>query len=108
MFVITTIVIVEISKLILIPIFIFVLTNILREDIPRRRLGKHSTSIWFLHAFFYDYLFSDIVYADKYSILVFICLMILCLASSYIVNLIHSLMMICSNKTESVLKNYCS
>lgn len=99
-FIITTIAIIllidipligEVSKLVLIPIFIFSLANIINENIFIYKLGKHSTNIWLIHAFFYDYLFSNIVYSVKYSILVFIFLMILCLVSSCIINLIYSL-----------------
>lgn len=93
MFIITVIdisVIGEIAKLILIPIFIFTLSTIISEDIFISRLGKHSTNIWLIHAFFYDYLFGDIVYAPKYSILIFLCLIILCLFASYIINLIYN------------------
>lgn len=88
----------EISKLILIPIFIFTLSNIISEDIFISRLGKYSTNIWLIHAFFYDYLFSDIVYAPKYSILIFLNLIILCLFVSYLIKLIYnSVMKICMN-----------
>lgn len=83
----------EIAKLILIPIFIFTLANIISEDIFISRLGKHSTNIWLVHAFFYDYLFGDIVYSPKYSILVFLYLLVLCLFTSYMINLIYNLVM---------------
>ena len=33
--------------------------------------------------------FSDLVYAPKYSILIFIWLMVLCIATSYIINTIY-------------------
>ena len=75
----------QILKLILIPIFIFVIANIISEKIYINELYKHSTNIWLIHAFFYDYLFADIVYSVNYSILIFVLLVALCLISSYII-----------------------
>ena len=54
-------------------------------------LGNHSTNIWLIHMFFYMIYFKDLVYGAKYSFLIFVWLVILCLASSYIVNLIYKL-----------------
>lgn len=52
-------------------------------------LGDHSTNIWLIHMFFYMIYFKNLVYGAKYSFLIFPWLVILCLASSYIVNLIY-------------------
>lgn len=52
-------------------------------------LGDHSTNIWLIHMFFYMIYFKDLIYGAKYSFLIFPWLVILCLASSYIVNLIY-------------------
>ena len=52
-------------------------------------LGNYSTNIWLIHMFFYMIYFKDLVYGVKYSFLIFPWLVILCLASSYIVNLIY-------------------
>lgn len=54
-------------------------------------LGNHSTNIWLIHMFFYMIYFKNLVYGAKYSFLIFVWLVILCLASSYIVNLIYKL-----------------
>ena len=54
-------------------------------------LGDHSTNIWLIHMFFYMIYFKNLVCGAKYSFLIFIWLVILCLASSYIVNLIYTL-----------------
>lgn len=52
-------------------------------------LGGHSTNIWLIHMFFYMIYFKDLVYGAKYSFLIFPWLVILCLCSSYVVNLIY-------------------
>lgn len=52
-------------------------------------LVNHSTNIWLIHMFFYMIYFKSLVYGAKYSFLIFPGLVILCLASSYIVNLIY-------------------
>ena len=54
-------------------------------------LGDHSTNIWLIHMFFYMIYFKNLVYGAKYSFLIFPWLVILCLASSYIVNLIYNI-----------------
>lgn len=54
-------------------------------------LGDHSTNIWLIHMFFYMIYFKSLVYGAKYSFLIFPWLVVLCLASSYIVNLIYNI-----------------
>lgn len=61
-------------------------------------LGDHSTNIWLIHMFFYMIYFKDFIYGAKYSFLIFLWLVILCLASSYIVNLIYNLIIRRFNK----------
>ncbi len=51
--------------------------------------GKHSTNIWLTHTFWCYYFGQKIVLLPKYSILIYIWLLILSLASSYIINLIY-------------------
>lgn len=48
-------------------------------------ISKHSTNIWLVHMFFYLGLFNNLVYKAKYPILVYIFMIALCLAVSYIV-----------------------
>ncbi|MPQ42625.1 acyltransferase family protein [Clostridium tarantellae] len=52
-------------------------------------LGDHSTNMWLTHMFFYMIYFKKLVYAPKYSILIFIWLIVLCLGASYLVNFIY-------------------
>ncbi len=47
--------------------------------------GEHSTNIWLVHMFFYGSLFDGIVFAAKYPIPVFIFLLLLSLAASYVI-----------------------
>ena len=53
-------------------------------------LGGYSTNMWLIHMFFYMIYFKELVYGAKYSFLIFPWLIVLCLASSYIVNLIYN------------------
>ena len=51
--------------------------------------GEHSTNIWLTHMFFYMIIFPKLVFAPKYPILIFPWLIILCLVSSYLINVIY-------------------
>ena len=53
-------------------------------------LGNHSTNMWLTHMFFYMIYFKKLVFAPKYSFLIFPWLVILCLVSSYLINLIYN------------------
>lgn len=52
-------------------------------------LSNHSTNMWLIHMFFYMIYFKELVYAPQNPILIFIWLIVLCLLSSYVVNLIY-------------------
>lgn len=45
-------------------------------------LGKHSTSIWFVHSYYCYYLFSDFIYSFKYPPLIFLVLVIVSIATA--------------------------
>lgn len=53
-------------------------------------LSRHSTNIWLIHMFFYIIYFRNLVFMPKYTVLIFIWLLILCLVSSYIVNIFYN------------------
>lgn len=53
-------------------------------------LGNHSTNMWLTHMFFYMIYFKELVFKPKYSLLIFLWLVILCLISSYIINFIYN------------------
>ena len=53
-------------------------------------LGNHSTNMWLTHMFFYMIYFKELVFKPKYSFLIFLWLVILCLISSYIINFIYN------------------
>ena len=65
-------------------------------------LSKHSTNMWLIHMFFYIIYFRDLVFMPKYPVLIFIWLLILCLASSYIVNIFYN---ICIKNIYYIIKN---
>lgn len=54
-------------------------------------LGNHSTNMWLTHMFFYMIYFKELVFKPRYSFLIFLWLVILCLISSYIINFIYNL-----------------
>lgn len=51
-------------------------------------MGEHSTNIWLTHMFFYTVLFDGFVFVVKYPLPIFCLLLLLSLASSYIIKLI--------------------
>lgn len=53
-------------------------------------LSGHSTNMWLTHMFFYMIYFKSLVFMPKYSVLIFIWLVILCLILSYLIKLIYS------------------
>jgi hypothetical protein len=52
-------------------------------------LGNHSTNIWLTHMFFYMTIFPKLVFAPRYPILIFLWLIGLCLASSFVINALY-------------------
>ena len=67
-------------------------------------LGKHSTDLWLTHMFFYIIFFKELVFAPKYSFLIFPWLIILCLMASYLINLIYDTFMGLLNKNIFTFK----
>ncbi|EJP92462.1 acyltransferase family protein [Bacillus cereus] len=51
--------------------------------------GDHSTNIWLTHMFFYMSIFPELIFAPRYPIIIFIWLITLCIASSYVINCIY-------------------
>lgn len=51
-------------------------------------LGNHSMNIWFTHTWFSNYLFHEQIYSLKYSVVILIVVLLLSLASSYLINCI--------------------
>ena len=52
-------------------------------------ISRHSTNMWLIHMFFYMIYFKELVFAPKYPALIFIWLVILCIAASHVINLIY-------------------
>jgi len=52
-------------------------------------LGKVSTSMWFVHAYFCWYFFSNIVYSLKYPLLIFLFLVIISYVTALLIRLIY-------------------
>lgn len=52
-------------------------------------ISRHSTNMWLTHMFFYMIFFKELVFAPKYPILIYIWLVILCILSSNVINLIY-------------------
>lgn len=77
----------EVGKLVLTPIFIFTLANSIKEKSRLSWLGDHSTNIWLVHSFFCYYLFQELAFAPKYSILIIAWIGILSIGCSFLINL---------------------
>ena len=50
--------------------------------------STHSTNIWLTHMFFYETLFRDLTFAPRHPLLVFVWLITMCIATSYVIKLI--------------------
>ncbi|SEQ06076.1 acyltransferase family protein [Epilithonimonas lactis] len=71
--------------------FIFLFLQIKLPDFVTRFLdyfAPHATNIWLVHMFFYMIFFPGIVYGFKYVPVIFLALVMMCLASSYVINFI--------------------
>lgn len=53
-------------------------------------LSGHSTNMWLTHMFFYMVYFESLVFMPKYPVFIFIWLIILCILSSYLINIVYS------------------
>ena len=74
-------------------IFIFAFTHMRLSHLTNKSIdffSKHSTNIWLIHMFFYMIYFKEFIYAFKYVPLIYLVLIVLCVACSYIVNLINN------------------
>lgn len=58
-------------------------------DVGLSYISKHSTNMWLTHMFFYMIYFKELIYAPKYTILIFIWLVTICIVASYLVNFIY-------------------
>ena len=52
-------------------------------------LGKHSMNIWLTHMFFYSGLFEDFVFIVRYPIFVLGLTLIVCILTSFVINIIE-------------------
>lgn len=52
-------------------------------------LGNHSTNMWLIHMFFYSIYFRKLMYGAKYGVIIFLWLVVLCVTSSYVINIIY-------------------
>ncbi|MBC5624036.1 acyltransferase family protein [Clostridium sp. NSJ-49] len=69
-------------------------------------LSNHSTNMWLTHMFFYMIYFKELVFAPKYSFLIFPWLLIMCLASSYLINSIYKpIIVLLNSKIELKMKS---
>jgi hypothetical protein len=66
-------------------------------------IGSHSTNLWLTHMFFYITIFPKLTFAPKYPILIFCWLIILCLISSYFINLVYKPIIQYIDKKNSIL-----
>ena len=76
----------------IVPLFIMPITSIIYKNKYFSSLfklfGKHSTNFCFIHGYFYDNYYIDLLAYPKYSCICYIWLIILTLISSYIINIV--------------------
>lgn len=74
--------------------FIILFVNAPRPKLLERFLfevGKRSTSMWFIHAYFYGMYFHDFIYSFKYPLLIYIVLIVVSYVSAIVVDKINSI-----------------
>ena len=77
---------------IVVPLFILPIVTLLENTKGAGVLGffaKHSTNIWLTHTFWCYYYGQEIVLLPRYSILIYLWLLVLALISSYIINIVY-------------------
>lgn len=95
----------EILKIVIVPLFVFGLANMIKENKLLIILGKQSTNIWLIHTFFTHYYFSEIIHMPKLSILIYIFTIIITLIASVIINQILRIIELLINKLKYKSKN---
>ena len=77
----------------IVPLFLLPITSLISKKKIIANIislfGKHSANFWFIHGYFYDNYYLDILSLPKYSTLCYIWLIILTLISSYIINIVQ-------------------
>ena len=76
----------------IVPLFLLPITSLISKNAILTKFislfGKHSTNFWFIHGYFYDNYYLNILSLPKYSTLCYLWLIILTLISSYIINIV--------------------
>ena len=70
-------------------------------------LGRHSTNIWLTHMFFYLVLFKGLVFIVKEPILILICMFVICIIVSYIINGIEGVLKRILEQINTYFKRKC-
>lgn len=96
----------EIMKLVCIPIFIFLVANSISKNRVMEWIGKHSTNIWLIHSFFCYYLFPSLTFVPRYSVFIFIWIMLLSISCSYLIFGIREMIKISQRYTLKFRKSY--
>ena len=55
------------------------------------KIGSNSTNIWYLHAFYCYKLCKELIYAPKYSVLIFLWLLVMCYFTGIIIDYLWTL-----------------
>lgn len=79
------------TYIIIMPIFVLSIINIIKPNKFIEFIGKHSTNMWLTHSFFCYYYFQKFIFLPKYSILIFIWLLILSLITSIVIKEIYKI-----------------
>lgn len=94
-----------IMDFIMVPIIIYSLSIIIEKlklDVIFTYLGKHSTNLWLIHSFFCYYYFQQLIFKPKFSLFILIWIIIICLITSNLINIIYNKLY----KKDIALKEY--
>ncbi|MDR1564879.1 MAG: acyltransferase [Oscillospiraceae bacterium] len=67
-------------------------------------LSGHSTNVWLIHMFFYQILFSKLVFYPQIPIVIFLWLLLLCIAASYLIKGIKYCLNYIFDKTKKLVR----
>ncbi|WP_283672573.1 acyltransferase family protein [Clostridium perfringens] len=74
------------TELILVPMLCFFIANSVSNNNKISNLGKYSNNMWLTHSFFIYYLFPNIIFKFKYSILILLLVIFISMVCSFIIN----------------------
>jgi hypothetical protein len=65
-----------------------------------RMFGRKATGMWFVHAYFCWYIFSAQLYALRYSLLIYVCLIVVSYGVACLVDMLSAAITRCGQTTS--------